>query len=121
MEHLHHDILPPPEGGLARLLEVEARLDALLAGREAEAAALVAAAREECDRRLAGLPEELDAVARDRELALATETSARLAEIAGLAARRLARLEQFPSATRSEIVHWVVDAVLQDMHGVPSP
>lgn len=121
MKHLSQDMLPPEGGGLARLIAVEARLDAVLEGREAEAAALVAAAREECDRRLAGLPAELDAWARERERALATETAARLAEIEGEAARRLARLEQFPAATRSRIVSTVVEAVLQDMHGVPSP
>lgn len=105
-------------GGLERLLEVEARIDARLAGCRAEADAILRAARERLAGREAALEGEIRAE-RDRRLAT------REAELAGAiraerdqAAREARRLRAVPAerleALARDVVGRLVGGVYED-------
>jgi len=108
---------PVADGGLARLLDVETRLEALLAARQSEAAAVVAAARQEGEARLAQLGQELEELARERHRELDRATALRLANLQAAAAARLARLAELPMPQRQALVEGVVEALLREFTG----
>lgn len=108
---------PVVAGGLARLLEVEARLEARLAVTEAEAAALVGAARRDGEIRLASLSAELEALAAARARELDALVASRLVAIEARATERLAQLAALPTSRRTGLVQEVVDALLAELMG----
>lgn len=104
-------------GGLSRLLEAEARLEASILGQEAAAAGLVAAARQAAAERQALLAEELAGMVADHARRLEEATVAELAAIERRATDRLELLESIPVATRARAVHGVVETILDELAG----
>ena len=103
--------------GLSQLLEAEARLEALVAVREAEAAALVAGAHRAVADRQAQLAKELDAMVVSHRRTLDESTRVQLDNIDRHADTRLAMLRSIPAAHRARVVQGIVSAVLEELVG----
>ncbi len=106
-----------PESALARLLEVESRLEAMLEGVRLDADAQVRAAEDDAKARVAQLDAELAAAEAALAAALEAKAEAQIAEErTGLEAAR-ARYESVTDDEAEALAVWVVDAVLHAPDG----
>lgn len=114
---------PPmsPTGGLARLLEAEARLDDQVAASLREAEAVVAAAHAAVAARLATVEQELADIGRAEAAALDAASETRRAEIDRRATARCERLDRAGAERLQPLTALVVTAVLQDAAEVRAP
>lgn len=103
---------PAPRSALARLLEVESRLEAMLAEARREGDALLRDAEIRATTRIGSLEAEL--VAADAELSarLAAAAEGRIRAEASVVAARCARFEALEPADLSVLADWVVEQVL---------
>jgi vacuolar-type H+-ATPase subunit H len=107
---------PPmsPSGGLARLLEAEARLDDQVAESLREAEAVVAAAHAAVAGRLAAVEQELSAIGQEEVASLDAASEARRAAIEARAAACEAHYSGAATGQRDALVALAVSAVLRD-------
>lgn len=107
---------PPmsPSGGLARLLEAEARLDDQVAESRREAEALVAAAHAAVAQRLAEVQHELAAIGQEEVASLAAASEVRRAAIEARAVASAAHHDRAATGQLEALVALAVSAVLQD-------
>ncbi len=107
---------PPmsPTGGLANLLEAEARLDDRVAGSLREGEAVVAAAHAAVAQRLAEVEQELAAISREEIATLDAASEARRAAIEARAAACEAHHSRAATGQLDALVALSVAAVLQD-------
>jgi hypothetical protein len=102
-----------PESALARLLEVESRLEAMLEEARADAGRIEARARQQAEARAGRLAADLAAADAELTARLAVESEARIArEQAHLAGVR-ARYEAVDDARATALSAWLVDEVLR--------
>lgn len=104
----------PPTGGLANLLEAEARLDAQVAESLREAEAVVAAAHMAVAQRLAEVEQELAAIGQQEIASLDAASEARRAAIEARAAAYEAHHSRAATGQLEALVALAVAAVLQD-------
>lgn len=116
-EHTRGSAVPAAPQGLAHLLALENRLEALLERREAEAADLVAEARRAAEARRRELAQERDTLLSRHREELEEATTARLAEIEEVATHRWGRLAALPEAARRQLVEQVVAKVVNELGG----
>ncbi len=109
-----------PESALSRLLEVEARLEAMLEEAHAQGEATLAEARKRAEARGVALAAELAKVDGELSVTLAAEAAARMAEQRGAIARVRARYEAVDDRGVESLAAWVVERVLQST-GTPVP
>jgi hypothetical protein len=102
-----------PESALARLLEVESRLEAMLEEARVDAEKIEARARREAEARVGRLATELAAADAELAATLAAESEAHIArERARLAGVR-ARYEAVDEERTAALSAWIVDEVLR--------
>lgn len=104
----------PPGGGLARLLEAEARLDDRVAESLREAEAVVAAAHTAVAQRLARVEQELAAIGQEEIASLDAASEARRAAIEARAAACEAHHARAATGQLEALVALAVAAVFQD-------
>jgi hypothetical protein len=102
-----------PFSALARLLEREQRLEAMLAGARAEAAELVAQAEREARAGAVALDAELAETASRAEADRSADCATRLAELTREGERALARFRNIEPAQITELAQWVASQVLE--------
>jgi len=108
---------PAAEGGLARLIETEARLADAIASAEREAAALVDAARAEAAAAEAGWRSRLEVESAALDARLAAERDAGIAGIEAEAERRSRLLSELPAETVERLAAWAEARVLEPGEG----
>ncbi len=106
-----------PAGGLARLLEAEARLDAQVAESLRKAEGVVAAAHAAVAERLAEVKQELAAIGQQEIASLDAASEARRAAIEARAAECEAHHSRAAMGQLEALVALAVAAVLQDANG----
>jgi hypothetical protein len=102
-----------PDSALARLLEVESRLEGMLERARIEAESILAAAGERAEARAGTLVAELAAADAELSATLAAEAEARIAQERTLLAAVRARYEAVDAAQARILSAWVVDEVLR--------
>lgn len=102
-----------PRSALARLLEVESRLEATLEEARAASAALLARAAEQAERRQDSLAAELAAADAELSARLAVDAETRIAEEEAALAAVRARYEAVDEAAAREHARWLVQRVLR--------
>ena len=108
---------PAAEGGLARLIETEARLADAIASVEREAAALVDAARAEAAAAEAGWRSRLEAESAALDARMAAERDTGIAGIQAEAERHSRRLSALPPETVDRLAAWAEARVLEPAGG----
>jgi len=106
----HH---PAPESALARLLEVESRLEAMLERARVDAEATLGAAGARAEARGGTLVAELAAADAEVSATLAAEAEARVAEEQAMLAAARARYEAVDAIQLDALSTWVIDEVLR--------
>ena len=101
-----------PESALARLLEVESRLEAMLEETRARAEATLQQARERAEARLGTLAAELAAAEAEVSSALDAEAAAQVAREQAALAEVRARYDAVDDAGVEALAAWVFDQVL---------
>jgi hypothetical protein len=101
------------QSALARLLEVETRLEAMLEEARAESAAMLDLATERAERRRDSLAAELAAADAELSARLAVDARRRIAEEEAALAAVRARYESVNEAAAAEHARWLVDQVLR--------
>lgn len=104
---------PAPESALARLLEVESRLEAMLERARTDAEATIGAARERAEARAGTLVAELAAADAEVSATLAAEAEARITQEQSLLAATRARYEVVDAIRAHALSAWVIDEVLR--------
>lgn len=99
-------------GELARLLQTEARLDAVLRGAREEAGRLVTAARDRAQAEQAGLAGELEADGRELAQAITEERRRREVELTDAARREVERLERVTPQEIEGLAQYVLGRVI---------
>ena len=102
-----------PESALARLLEVESRLEAMLEEARVHADDIESEARERAGLRAGALEGELAAADTELSAALAAEAEARIARERALLAEARARYDAVDAAGLAAHADWVVEQVLR--------
>jgi hypothetical protein len=102
-----------PRSALARLLEVESRLEAALEEARAESAAVLERAAERAELRQGALAAELAAADDELSARLAVDAEARIAEEEAALAAVRARYEAVDEVAATEHAHWLVQQVLR--------
>jgi hypothetical protein len=102
-----------PSSALARLLEQEQRLEAMLAGARTRAAELVAQAQREADAGALTLEAELRDAAAVAETRRSADCAERLAELTREAERTLDRFRDLGPAQLTRLAQWVASQVLE--------
>ena len=102
-----------PESALARLLEVESRLEAMLEEARVHADDIEAEARERAGLRVGAQEGELAAADTELSAALAAEAEARIARERALLAEARARYDAVDAAGLAAHADWVVEQVLR--------
>jgi hypothetical protein len=100
------------EGGLSRLIETEARLAQALAAAEAEAAALVEAAKAAAKAEEARFQDVIEGETAALAAVVATERDAEIRRVTATAEDRCRRLEELPAAVVEELAAWLTDRLL---------
>ena len=106
-----------PSSALARLLEREAQLEAMLGGARERAAAIIANAEHEAEAGAAALEAELAAAAARAEASRSADCAARLAALSRQSEVALARLRDIGPAQLTGLAHWVAGQVLEGSAG----
>ncbi|HMU62052.1 MAG TPA: hypothetical protein PKA66_09725 [Gemmatimonadales bacterium] len=101
------------QSALARLLEVESRLEAMLEEARAESAALLEGAAQRAERRHDSLAAELAAADAELSARLAVDAETRIAEEEAELAAVRARYEAVDEAAAAEHARWLVERVLR--------
>ncbi|HEU5041087.1 MAG TPA: hypothetical protein VFT84_09720 [Gemmatimonadales bacterium] len=109
---------PGAEGGLARLIEAEARLADAIASAEREAAALVLAAKDEAAAAEAGWRNRLEAETAKLVARVRSDRDGAIAAVEAEAERRCRRLTALPPETIAALAAWAESRVLE---GAESP
>ena len=102
-----------PSSALARLLEQEQRLEAMLAGARTRAAELVAQAEREARAGALALEAELTEAAALAERRRSADCAERLAELTREGERSLARFRDLKPARLTRLAQWVASQVLE--------
>jgi hypothetical protein len=101
-----------PEGGLARLIETEARLADAIAAAEREAAEIRRSARETVETGAAGFPALIEREAAALADRVAADRDGEIARIAREADARCRRLAELPAAGVDQLAAWVEATLL---------
>ncbi|HEY6808653.1 MAG TPA: hypothetical protein VI160_07680 [Gemmatimonadales bacterium] len=103
---------PAAGSDLARLVETELRLEAMLAAVRTDGARRVAAVRERAQAREAALDAELAAAARELQSEIAAERARREAEISAAGRREAEWYDRVPAgriaALAADVVQWLI-------------
>jgi hypothetical protein len=102
-----------PESALARLLELESRLEAMLESARLQAETVVAEAGQRAAARASTLAVELAAAETELSAALAAEAEVRVGQERALLAAARGRYEAVDTAGLEALSAWVVEQVLQ--------
>lgn len=102
-----------PESALARLLEVESRLEAMLADARTDADAILARARARAAARAEALVAELAAADAELSVTLGAEAEKRIATERAALATVQARYAAVDEPRHAELTAWVVEQVLR--------
>lgn len=108
---------PAPESALARLLEVESRLEAMLDEARQAADSALRAARERSEARAATIADELAAADAEMSASVAAEARRRIDEEQQALARIRARYEQVDDRDVEALAAWVIEQVLASIRG----
>jgi uncharacterized protein YdbL (DUF1318 family) len=103
-----------PEGGLGRLIETEGRIAAALGAAEAEAAALLEAARRSAETEAGRFGELVDAELSELAASVTAERDAELTRIADANEARCRRLQNLPEHIIEELAGWVAERLLDE-------
>ena len=106
-----------PSSALARLLEREAQLEAMLGSARERAAAIIAGAEHEAEAGAAALEAELAEAAARAEATRSADCAERLAALSRQSQVALARLRDIGTAQRTAQAHWVAAQVLEGFAG----
>ncbi len=104
---------PAPRSALARLLEVESRLEAMLEEARTDSAAASRSAAEQAELRHGSLTAELAAADAELSARLTADAEARIAEEAAALAAVRARYEAVDAAAIERHARWLVQQVLR--------
>lgn len=101
------------EDGLSRLIDVEARLEAMLEEARADATGVVAAAEEQGRRTEAEFDAEFALLIRESEEQAASECESALAQVHAQSASAMAHFESIDGAAVDELARMVIDRLLK--------